>query len=155
MSEREDRLELLRRDANEQFRDLEKISEPQVYGVGVLLGPSLARWAISEIDYLRECVTHYREENSRLRDYRQNASGDYNKDDVIVKLQNELYIQGREVDHLREQVQQLTSEPYVVRISRREFMELPIETRRRVIERDVDNNFNIIEYLKYVTEGEE
>ncbi len=118
------------------------------------LGNSLIDWIISEVDYLRECVIHYREENARLRDYRQNASGDYNKDDIIVKLQQEQYIQGREVEHLRERVQQLTTEPYVVRISRREFMELPIETRRKVMERDADNNFNIIEYLKYVTEGE-
>jgi hypothetical protein len=43
-----------------------------------------------------------------------------------------------EVKQLRAQIAQLTAEPYVIRISRREFMALPIETRRQVMLRQAE-----------------
>ena len=43
-----------------------------------------------------------------------------------------------EVERLQAEVRELTAEPYVIRISRREALELPIEIRRKILERQVE-----------------
>ena len=43
-----------------------------------------------------------------------------------------------EIEQLRAKLNSLTAEPYVIRISRREFMDLPIKTRRKIMARQVD-----------------